>query len=1255
MSNPTSFSRLASFGGALRPGMVLRLACVFVLGSIIQLRGAPPPQVGFSSSSGQITLTWVGSDNWLQSADFLDAYSWMNVPNAPILNGGTNAVTLPTTQPVQFFRLVASPFLPPPTRLSLEAAEDGAGNNLFYLWWDEVPGAVSYNLYYAAAPGVTKDNYASLPQGATVQGITGPFTVVSNLLAGRHYYFVVTAVSILGESADSNEATGVFGPRASISGEVDTALVFGTNVIQVPLAGVSVTLSNLNDPTFVAQRSTDPDGLFQFDDQPGGSYQLCWSAHGFASGCYSNVIALSNSPVDVGLLLIAPVTNAASGLVWGQVRLQDGSPAVFQDSFYQINLSPIITLTDTNGRALRRVAPNSDGQYVMAGVPVKTGLGLSVQLEQASVSNVISTFVTGEADFVISNSSPVISNLVATLGGQEVYRVPPGATVHVTATAGDPDGDALQYQWFLSDGIVLPATGPQLDWTLPNAADGFAYLFLRVSDGFGGYATARLALTTNPYLLFSGQAVGSDTGLPLTNAAVQLSNLATNTDANGYFALLVTPTNEYDLAIASSGYLTLNQALFGETPDRQYVLQKIASGPCVYDSSQPIEFTNAGGVILYLPALSLTDTNGATYFGCVGVAVDTGNPCDTNSEFLGGDLTPDGSVLSPYAFVNVDVRGTNGVPLSLGPGNSMQLLLPQSAGCFDPINPPPGVQFFAAPVGAPPRWTLSGGGTRMIDNNGFPVYLVNVTNVNFPFPNFFAAAQPAPAKGSLQIVADATIHTPFTVFITPNGAPQLGSIDITLDENVVTNLPAGDAKITVLNPRQAPGEYYDPAKGLIADKSKDVIQLIVATVVAGQTVKVTVGLGSPAPTDNNKTRKAILTENKDGAVFTGADVPNFLNRNSKGASAARGDKYYKLIDPDNLKSTFTLWQQENGWTTYRSIVNRQGANFVSFAGNPDTLANSAGGDDEFALYFNANDLGAGRRMGMKIFKDKDKDGNNSVAYYVATYATLKDAENDQKLKYIVCMEYSLDLTLSYTNANAKPKAIPPATAPLRYVKFYAFNADGSRSPVVPDEAPVSRFVPYVCMVCHGGSQRDPTTNADVAGQFTGFDTANYTFSTKATFTHDNLFANAKMGKLPNSGINGNKNVFSSLNDGLLTAQSVTKIMPDSLNALVKALIAGNGAATTPPAGWNDATANANQLYSNVYAVSCRSCHSTQSAKNWSTAAGFLNKGGSSAGGSMPNAQRTYSIFWGSATGHKLDPALLSQPLTLSPDDTPPVK
>lgn len=67
--------------------------------------------------------------------------------------------------------------------------------------YSAVPGATSYNIYWATAPNVT-------PQNATGHGSnTGVAFTVPSLVDGTPYYFVVTAVTAAGESPVSNEIT----------------------------------------------------------------------------------------------------------------------------------------------------------------------------------------------------------------------------------------------------------------------------------------------------------------------------------------------------------------------------------------------------------------------------------------------------------------------------------------------------------------------------------------------------------------------------------------------------------------------------------------------------------------------------------------------------------------------------------------------------------------------------------------------------------------------------------------------------------------------------------------------------------------------------------------------------------------------------------------------------------------------------------------------------------------------------------------
>ena len=72
------------------------------------------------------------------------------------------------------------------------------GNAQATLAWDNVPEAISYNIYWRNLPGVTKQN------GRKIANVKSPHTL-KDLIPGKTYYLVVTAVSKSGESSISEE------------------------------------------------------------------------------------------------------------------------------------------------------------------------------------------------------------------------------------------------------------------------------------------------------------------------------------------------------------------------------------------------------------------------------------------------------------------------------------------------------------------------------------------------------------------------------------------------------------------------------------------------------------------------------------------------------------------------------------------------------------------------------------------------------------------------------------------------------------------------------------------------------------------------------------------------------------------------------------------------------------------------------------------------------------------------------------------
>jgi fibronectin type 3 domain-containing protein len=76
-----------------------------------------------------------------------------------------------------------------------------AGSKQMTLAWTSVAGATSYNVYWSTASGVTTAN------GTKLAGCTSP-TVLKSLTDSTTYYYIVTALNSVGESAPSVQVVG---------------------------------------------------------------------------------------------------------------------------------------------------------------------------------------------------------------------------------------------------------------------------------------------------------------------------------------------------------------------------------------------------------------------------------------------------------------------------------------------------------------------------------------------------------------------------------------------------------------------------------------------------------------------------------------------------------------------------------------------------------------------------------------------------------------------------------------------------------------------------------------------------------------------------------------------------------------------------------------------------------------------------------------------------------------------------------------
>jgi len=157
--------------------------------------------------------------------------NWEHLWSASIpMAAGSNTIVVRAQDPAgnlgtATLTLVYAPL--PPQKIAADTS-DGQ----ITLLWDNVFGALSYSIYWSVVPGVTRST------GSLKSNAASPYTL-NGLTNGVTYYFVLTTVSILGESASSTQVSATAGAPPRPTGANAQAAGGDISVSWNPVLGAS--------------------------------------------------------------------------------------------------------------------------------------------------------------------------------------------------------------------------------------------------------------------------------------------------------------------------------------------------------------------------------------------------------------------------------------------------------------------------------------------------------------------------------------------------------------------------------------------------------------------------------------------------------------------------------------------------------------------------------------------------------------------------------------------------------------------------------------------------------------------------------------------------------------------------------------------------------------------------------------------------------------------------------------------------------
>jgi hypothetical protein len=1062
------------------------------------------------------------------------------------------------------------------------------------------------------------------------------------------------------------------------------------------LPGITAYLKNQATASESPRVTTDLKGFFMVPRQPAGRYQLCLEGPGYNAAC-PQLLTITNEMVFLPPAAIEPKRGVLSGVV----LLANGAPCNFSDPSFGVQFDTRVSVVDAGGKLMAEpVRANFAGQYLVPAVP-PGAVEVRATCEAASATRSVSLAPgAAVANLSLVNRPPSMAAVVARQGGRAVRRAAPGATVEVRVDARD--SDALHYTWAVSGSAATfaPGDSPSVQWTLP-ASPGRHSIYVVVRDGRGGVSLGRRDISTDSSsLLFTGivqdrerravEAAGVVlVGLKAGEASGRTVGEA-RSNAAGHFAILAPEESErYVLTIRKPGYQVLSQVLTEPAVGRRYQLmpaQKLSfdaqqggrllergDRTCSLEANATLAASNAKlplkrrialwrkqprcGAQLVIPPGALVDGKGSPASGSVTAfisSIDLRDPAGRfPGEYAGLTRTRREVALNSVGAVDVTVTDGAGQALALAPGQKavvripidpLQLGMPGMPATLPATIP---IWFYDPQSGL---WNEEGVGNLRGDYYEAEVRHFSTINADLEF------STPA----CMRVHTDITrLRIPYQVRVSvPASAPvkvKTATIDDAL--SVVVRLPENtDVKF---EPLDSAGQAI-PLAAKVQSTLGTSSPAFPAYDYASCTSDVTLTFGEPtsggaldyfgqyvnaaaeaddyyAKIDPVATAGA-GTVSSAGTVVTGAGAANFTGFIEAGhiLRAAGQVRTVALVTNATTLETETAFSPPlPGGTAYEKVGVKQTLDAWK-------TANGFGADDQDAVYLNKPDLGLGRWM------HKKKVGSN-IAYYVSNYgvppnfgsadlAAFAKLTNNPAAGLIatVAMEYSPHPT------------ILPAD---RYTKFYVFNAAGARVNKADLDGNGAKYVPKLCMACHGGEPGTVVGDSRGNGlaRFIAFDPDSFGYSGFDDPLNPGTFPFSQAAQQPafkemNRGVRDDTNVSTALLE-LIEGWYGGALLPAATQNANYVHKGWRLTGTGTPAGTSPV--DKAQLYRDVVRPSCRSCHNTRdntvSWDKWDGPAlfdGFREDGATIKSyvcgptRIMPHAKVTYANFWLSTSPHQ---------------------